>query len=305
MAFKEKAQKNIIVDKAWNNLYRRFDNDGLLQENNGLLPKNDGFLPGNDGFPPGKVLDNRKRRQVAYRRMLNAAAFLAACIILGWYFTRETNFPKNDMLVLHNGADVPTLATMLEDGSVVFLSEETSLKYPEHFDDDKRVVILQGNAFFEIKKQSERPFFIDTDLAKVEVRGTSFSVKSKDNSSFLLSVREGEVWVTPKSSKQVIAVKAGESVRLDNEQIQLIDNIMAFDEYFKHIHFKDEHLGGVADIINMHYGSAKLVIDPKVKERLITFTLSPNIDITDIAELICEVLQLQHSQQENTIYISE
>ena len=305
MAFKEKVQENITVNKAWDNLYQRLENDGLLQENNILHPKNDGLLPNSDGFPLGNISDSRKRRKVAYLRMLNAAAFLAACIFSVWYFTREANSSEKEMLVLNNEVNAPTLATMLEDGSIVYLSEQTSLRYPNHFDDDKRDVVLQGDAFFEIKKQPERPFFIETDIAKIEVTGTSFSIKNNDNTSFLLSVREGEVMVTNKSSNRVIRAKAGESVLLDAGHFQLIGSATHFDEYFNRIHFKDERLGDVASIINMHYGSSRLKIDPDIESRLITFPMSTNSDIAHIAEVICLALQLQHSQQGNTIYITK
>ena len=283
MAFKEKVQENNTVNEAWNNLFQRLENDGLLPENE---------------------IDKHKLRHIPIRRMLYAAAIFAACIISGWYFTRETYFSAKDTLVLYNEANAPTLATMLEDGSVVYLSEQASLKYPDSFADDKREVSLQGNAFFEIKKQPERPFFIDTDLAEIEVTGTSFSVKCKDNSSFLLSVRDGEVRVMQKSSKQIISVKAGESVLLDSKQIQLINNTTRFDEYFKQIHFKDEYLGNVADIINMHSESIRLKIDPEVAKRSITFTLSMESDLSEIVDIMSRALQLQHTQHENTIYIS-
>ena len=312
MAFKEKVQENITVDAAWNKLFQRLDNDGLLPKEHKLIPE------GDESFPKEYILhqednisladieiERRKLRQLTFRRMLYIAAIFAACIISGWYFTRETSIPAKEMMVLHNEANDPTLAAMLEDGSVVYLSGQTSLKYPDRFADDKREVFLLGNAFFEIKKQPERPFFIDTEIAKIEVTGTSFSVVSNDKSSFLLSVREGEVRVTNKSSNKIITAKAGESVLLDSENFQLIGNTTQFDKYFKYIHFKDEHLRDVASIINMHYGSLRLEIDREVETRLITFTLSTNHDIADIAEVMCMALQLQHSQQGNTIYITK
>ena len=302
MAFNEQVQENITVDAAWNKLYQRLENDGLLPKDHKLITEDSELLFQENN---ATLQDEHKLRKLTFRRRLYVAAIFAACIISGWYFTRETNIPVNEMLVLHNDVNAPTLATMLEDGSVVYLSGQTSLKYPDRFADNKREVTLQGNAFFEIKKQPERPFFIDTDIAKIEVTGTSFSVVNNSNSSFLLSVREGEVRVTNKSSNRVITAKAGESVHIDTEHFHLIGNTSQFDEYFKYIHFKDEYLRDVASIVNMHYGSLKLEIDKEVETRLITFTLSTNRDIADIAELMCQVLQLQHSQKGNTIYISK
>ncbi|MDR2914941.1 MAG: FecR family protein [Tannerella sp.] len=284
MVFKEKKQEDTVIDQAWDNLYQRLEKDELLPEKNTVRHN---FLR-SDSF-----------------KKLYVAAVLIACIFSGWYFARKTNLPDKELLVLYNEINAPTLATMLEDGSVVYLSEQASLKYPDHFAEDKREVILHGEAFFEIKRQSERPFFIDTDLAKVEVVGTSFKIKSENSSSFLLSVREGEVRVTHKSRQQVLTVKTGETVLFDSEQLQLVKNTTSFDEYFKRILFKDEHLKNVAVIINMHSDSIYLKIDPEIEQRAITFTLSEESSITEIAEVICLALNLEHSQQENTIYISK
>ncbi len=284
MAFKEKKQEDTIIDQAWDNLYQRLEKDGLLPEEN-VVRHN--FL------------------QSGTFKKLYVAAVLIACIFSGWYFTRKTNLPDKELLILYNEVDAPTLATMLEDGSVVYLSEQASLKYPDRFAEDKREVSLQGEAFFEIKKQSERPFFIDTDLAKIEVVGTSFKIKSDNRSSFLLSVRKGEVRVTQKSTKQVLFVKTGETVLFDSEQPQLIKNTTNFDEYFERILFKDEHLKNVAAIINMHSDSIQLKIDPEIEQRAITFTFLEKSSISEIAEKICLALKLEHSQQENTIYISK
>ena len=283
MDFKIKEQNNNITGRAWDNLRQRLDSEGLLR--------------GNDER-------QRLRQKTGYIRLYVAAVFVA-CIISGWYFMQKTDLDNHEMMVLYNEANAPTLATILEDGSVVYLSGQTSLKYPDHFDNDKREVSLRGDAFFDIKKQSNRPFFIDTELAKIEVTGTSFGIKGNDESSFLLSVLEGSVLVTRKSDQQSLSIKAGETVLFDFELLRLINSAIQFDDYFKHIHFKDEYLKNVAHIINMHSDSIVLKIDHEVEMRSITFPFSTDSDIAGIAKVICQAMELQHSRQENTIYISK
>lgn len=283
MAFKEKEQKEIVVNQAWEHLHQRLENDGLLSEEN---------------------RQETGRRQTASFSRLYVAAVLIACCFTGWLLTRNTNSPNTTLKVMHNAANAPTLATMLEDGSIVYLSERATLKYPNHFDDNKREVVLQGEAFFDVKKQAERPFLIETDLAKIEVIGTSFKIKSDDESSFLLSVREGEVRVTQKSRQQTLTVEAGETVLFDSEQLQLIKSSIRFDDYFRRIHFKDEKLTHVASILNMHSDSVKIEVEPELEARLLTFTLPEKTDISEIAQLICRALDLQYTRQNRSIYIS-
>ena len=59
------------------------------------------------------------------------------------------------------------LVTTLEDGSVVYLAQESTLKYPEHFATDKREVNLQGEAFFDVAKKHEQTFLIETEKVQI------------------------------------------------------------------------------------------------------------------------------------------
>ena len=112
-------------------------------------------------------------------------------------------------LLTQENQGVSTLATTLEDGSVVLLAKETSLLYPKHFIADKREVSLQGNAFFDVAKKQGQPFWIDTEQAKIEVLGTAFSVQSDENAPFRLSVQRGIVKVTLKKRKSGVLCKSG------------------------------------------------------------------------------------------------
>ena len=284
MDFNRNERNNNKTERAWKKLCNKLENDGLLQD-----------------------IDAQRtiRRTTYYRRLYAAAAVIAACIISGLYLFLKNDALQKEMLVLYNEANAPILATMLEDGSVVYLMQQTSLKYPDRFDEDKREVTLQGDAFFDISKQAGRPFCIETKVAKVEVKGTSFSIKSNDNSSFLLSVREGEVSVIRKSDMQAIEVKTGEAVLFDNLDIQLIKNSTIFDDYFRRIHFKDEQLKNVASIINLHSDAIKLKVEPDVETRALTLSLSEKINVPGIAEAICLALELQYSRQDDVIYISK
>ena len=303
MIYNEKEQENKAVSKAWNILYQRLEKDGLLPDahEQKAFGRKIELKQTNVQTPPAYM---PQRRLFSLSGKAAIAAAIVVCIFFGWYYLQKTNPDSMTMQVLYNEANAPILATMLEDGSVVYLSEQTSLKYPDHFDDNNREVTLQGEAFFDVKKQSERPFIIQTDIASVEVTGTSFKIKSDRNASFLLSVREGEVRVTQKSRFQVLTVQTGETVFFDSEQFQLKKNDVVFDDFFKRIHFKDEYLVDVATIINLHSDSLRLQVDPSIDNR-ITITFPENGNIVETAEAICQALDLHYLLQDNTIYISQ
>ena len=93
---------------------------------------------------------------------------------------------------------------LLSDGTRVYLTSNSYLRYPSRFDDDKREVTLVGRAYFEVKK-SKVPFIVNTSDMNIEVLGTSFDVESRNTgiSSSVILV-EGSVKVNAQGKSQII-----------------------------------------------------------------------------------------------------
>ncbi|GHB52649.1 FecR family protein [Persicitalea jodogahamensis] len=84
---------------------------------------------------------------------------------------------KNELVERINTQDAP-LEIALEDGSVVILHKGSKLMYPRHFGDKNRNVILMGEAFFEVSRDSDRPFYIYANEVVTKVLGTSFRIRA-------------------------------------------------------------------------------------------------------------------------------
>jgi len=84
---------------------------------------------------------------------------------------------------------------------LVELSPKAKIKYPQHFLEDKREVTLEGDAFFEISKNPERPFLITTGNTITKVLGTSFFIRSSKKSKIEVEVKTGRVAVYEKNAK--------------------------------------------------------------------------------------------------------
>ena len=83
---------------------------------------------------------------------------------------------------------------LLPDGSVVHLNAGSFLKYPAQFSDNERVVFLQGEAFFEVRRNTKKPFMVITGDVKTTVLGTSFDINAyKNGKSIRVSVLTGKV----------------------------------------------------------------------------------------------------------------
>lgn len=92
---------------------------------------------------------------------------------------------------------------LLSDGSVVRLNSSSTLRFPEKVKGMKREVYLNGEAFFEVKKDALRPFIIHTSGVQTRVLGTSFNIKSSAQ-AVEVAVATGKVKVTEGEESEIL-----------------------------------------------------------------------------------------------------
>jgi transmembrane sensor len=94
----------------------------------------------------------------------------------------------------------------LSDGSVVHLNAGSSIQLPEQFNDKTREVhLLKGEAFFEVHRDSLRPFIIHTGVVQTKVLGTSFNIKF-DETITEVAVKSGLVSVSNSQQTELLTV---------------------------------------------------------------------------------------------------
>ena len=133
----------------------------------------------------------------------------AAAAILGLLCVGIWQFLPSKPAELAAGSNTAKSEIRLEDGSHIFINKSAKLTYPEHFSGKNRLVKLEGEAFFEIAKDAAKPFIIETKLAKIQVVGTKFNVKSTDGRCSVF-VEEGHVIV--ENNGQTGHLTAGQGV---------------------------------------------------------------------------------------------
>ena len=106
----------------------------------------------------------------------------------------------------------------LPDGSKVVLNNNSKLTYPIKFSDNERMIKLDGEAFFEIEKDTLKPFLIHTSGMNVRVLGTSFNLKAyDDDSETILSLKQGLV------QAETIRKGAVENIKLEPGEQLIVD----------------------------------------------------------------------------------
>jgi len=90
--------------------------------------------------------------------------------------------PKGENYTLH-----------LSDGTIVTLNADSRLRFPFRFGEATRDVYLEGEAYFQVAKDSRHPFIVHTPLTKVEVVGTAFNVNTYKAGTVATALIEGKV----------------------------------------------------------------------------------------------------------------
>ena len=97
------------------------------------------------------------------------------------------------------------VTTKLPDGTIVKLNSGSKLLFPSSFDSNERKVQLQGEAFFDVERNEQKPFIIQIGEMEVEVLGTSFNVKEDTEShQKTVAVKTGKVAVNNKANGEPI-----------------------------------------------------------------------------------------------------
>lgn len=140
----------------------------------------------------------KEERKIPFGSLLKYAAVFALFVSVGfgvYQFTRITDMQNMAYTEIRvkNGEHK---RIVLPDGTKVILNAGSFMKYPERFTQDFRRIEMDGEAFFEVVHDEDKPFVVSTKDVSVKVLGTSFNVKAYDmDEQILVSVRSGKVQV--------------------------------------------------------------------------------------------------------------
>lgn len=105
---------------------------------------------------------------------------------------------------------------MLPDGTKVWLNKNTILQYPRNFEGGERHVYLNGEGFFDVKRNTAKPFIVQSHAMQVRVLGTTFNLKSGENGQrAVATLLKGEVEVKGNHGEGMIVLSPGQQAELD------------------------------------------------------------------------------------------
>lgn len=238
-------------------------------------------------------LDSRVRKRPTF--LWKWAGSVAAAIVTLFLMQNISIFVKNEPLsdIAFNTIKVPAgqrVEVTLSDGTHLWLNARSEFSYPVSFNGDRREVHLKGEAFFDVARDENKKFIVNTGRCEVEVLGTEFNVEAYDEDDFSTALLRGSVRVSDKlQSDESVVLEPNNAVRLDNGKLT-VTPITDFSPYsWKDgvITFKDIKFDVLMKKLEKNYG-IRIVID---NPGLDNYACSGKFRISDGIEEVLRALQ--------------
>lgn len=266
--------------------------------------------PDVDYFTPDKEAAWLKiREKVAYPRerrswviqftSIAAAAVLFFLLGIAFQYLNTSKTPP-EFLNQYSTVVVPEgqkSMIVLPDGSNVWLNSGTSLKYKHSFNDQIREVEIEGEAFFEVKRDKSKLFRVHTGGEFIEVYGTAFNVRNYDEEKKLeVTVQDGNVGIIRDGSLLADLTRGKQAEIIENHrEVLLTDANVEVVTAWKNneLIFDDSPFEVVIRYLERWYG-VKITIEEKMKKKHnYTFKIKTET-LTELLKLLKVITPLEY-----------
>ena len=179
----------------------------------------------------------------------------------------------------------------LPDGTKVNINSASQISYPHDFNGERRIVELDGEAYFEVTPDKERPFVVKAAGLEITVLGTAFDVCAyKDDSEVSVVLLTGKVDVASESDRYVMQVGKVYS----KEYVEWTDG---------NLRFENESLENIVKVLSRVY-NVKIVFDSAFPEGQYFFTGSIGSGgITNALDILSMTSSLHYEVRDSVIML--
>lgn len=201
---------------------------------------------------------NRKYTHTIFLKTVKYAAVILIFLVNAWLLS-DKFFPK-EKTPLFTKIEVPKgqrIYMTLSDGTEAWLSPRSVIRIPNEFSIGERVVELDGEGFFSVTKDTQRPFIVKTQHYNIKVLGTKFNVFAYSKSPwFETDLVEGTVQVlNNKNPEKAITLSPNEKVRLVNNELIKSTSMFNNEEYLKSgiFNFSNKQFSDILEYLSLWY----------------------------------------------------
>ena len=208
---------------------------------------------------------------------------------------------KYNTLIVPRGGE---FSLELADGTRVWLNAESRLRYPVAFTGKERKVEMEGEVYFEVAKNREKPFIVTVNGVDIRVLGTSFNVSAYQE-DVVTTLVEGKVQLK-KGNEQVILSPNQQAIWSDDEfKVKQVDarNFVLWKEGV--FYFEDVDLETILDDMARWYNVNVFYMNPALKEMKFSVEIRRYGDINEILRRIEQTKRVKFEIKDRTINVYE
>lgn len=258
-----------------------------------------------------KRLEQEKSKQHKVRRiygwMRYVAMFIGIFILGGVGYMLFQNQDRSEPLLTVTTQDA-IKEMKLPDGTTVWLNKNTTLKYPREFLASGRKVYLEGEGYFDVKRNPERPFIVQSEAMQVKVLGTVFNFRSdKVKMSAVATLLKGEIEVKGNHEEGMIVLAPGQKAELNGVTRRLV--VKQVDTGFENWHdnqfiFDKADIYTIARTLENSYG-VKIILAPDIDvKKTYSGTIKKKKNVEEVLNLIKNAVPVEYKVVGGSVFLS-
>jgi transmembrane sensor len=229
---------------------------------------------------------------------------------------KDKSIPNDDFVIVVNN-DRTAKELVLDDGSQITLKPNGKLRYAKQFNGAIREVYLDGEAFFKVKRDTQRPFIVYSNELVTKVLGTSFNVKAyKDDKEITVAVKSGKVSVSANVGQQNNNVRGQQSVVLTPNQeavynrvhesvskrlVEKPEIILPVPTLFK-MQYDGTPVAKIFEVLEENYGVDIQFEAETLKDCVLTTSMSDE-GLYERLQVICKAINADYVETDGIIFI--
>ncbi|MGL5228497.1 MAG: FecR family protein [Bacteroidales bacterium] len=254
------------------------------------------------------IVSQTNTKKNRYTFFLSVAASVIIFMLLGtWLIFNSASLQNksvNNLIVTVEKGQKANV--VLPDGTKVWMNSDTELTYNPDFDESERCINLVGEAYFDVAKDSQRPFIVKTPSMTVKALGTVFNVRAYENDCEIeTTLLEGAVEVDTKNNKQILKPNQRITFNRQTKQTELkededLKNLIAWKN--NAFYFADDSFETIARILNRQYNVDIIFEDEALKKMSFSGTIS-NTSLESILELFTLTSPLSYHMADTVVVL--
>ncbi|REG98414.1 FecR family protein [Flavobacterium aquicola] len=245
-----------------------------------------------------------EKKETIFQKKTTWAIAASIALLIGLTFFKQSSSSPEEILVCQTLAGEMKNFT-LSDGTLVHLNANSFLKIPKKFTANTRIVTLAGEAYFEVAKDSLRPFTIKTKKSETTVLGTKFNLSAYADEQTTLTLDEGKVSFKSKTNttKPIIILPNEQAVLTDESLIKSTVNTKYYKGWMSNtLYFNNESFSSIAHKIERGYGVEIQIKKLQLENQLYKGEFN-NPNIETLLDDLSYVLKFKYEIKENHIII--